>query len=266
MSEITSPTIPTTAPEGTPALPEGGDVKFFDAKTGVYNWEAHGREAAFKAHQAMKKVASPAPGDGGGDQTPEQVALEALAATAPKDPKDPAAAQKALSGIDFAALTNEVVTTGDLSEASLKLLTDAGIPKEVVESYVAGQKRAAEAVVRDMNDHAGGKEALDALLTWASKSLDQKEIDGFNEMLRGPQWKIAIDVLKGRHAATTRDPLIPGGSGGGGKVVVPFASREERTLAYNEKQPGDPRGRTRYEVDPSYRREWDARVMAGTRR
>ena len=49
-----------TSTAGIPALPETGSDKFYDAKTGAYNWEGHAKEAEFKLSQKPAEVETPA--------------------------------------------------------------------------------------------------------------------------------------------------------------------------------------------------------------
>lgn len=98
-----------------------------------------------------------------------------------------AQAQSALAaaGLDIAQFTQEFQESGGLSEESFeKLEKEAGIPRSMVEQYIAGQQLLAEQTVQSMQDTAfgltGGQDQYTDLTQWASQSLSPSEIEEFN--------------------------------------------------------------------------------------
>lgn len=97
-------------------------------------------------------------------------------------------AKDALSeaGLDLQQFTNEYAENGSLSEESFdKLEKDAGIPRSIVESYIAGQQLIAEQATASVTETAytltGGEQEYRALTDWAGDNLTEDEVAAYNE-------------------------------------------------------------------------------------
>lgn len=168
------------------------------------------------------------------------------------------AAEQAVTnaGLDIDVLTQEYNDTGTLSEASYKALADAGIPKDVVDRYIAGQEAVAQQVVNTVQGYAGGKEGWDKLVDWAGKNLSAGEIEAFNRTMESTDMaaiKMVVEGVKARMPRTaSSEPKIVSG-----KTAVPvapitgFKSTAELLAASD-----DPR----YKTDPEYRMSIEARM------
>jgi hypothetical protein len=234
---------PTAAPApGAPAAPARPDhipEKFWDAATGT----ARVDEMA-KAYAELEKARA--------GTTPP--------ADPSKPPVDPAKAPEgAPAGVDYAALTAEFTEKGALSEASYKLLADKGIPKEVVDSYIANQQVAAQAAtqaaVSEAHALAGDAKAYGSMLDWAATNLSTAEQAAFDRaVVADPaSRKQAILALKAQYtAARGTAPNLLSGEGAGNGVGA-FQSRAEVTAAMR-----DPR----YKTDPAYRADVERRIGA----
>lgn len=196
------------------------------------------------AEGAGEKLAG-TPADGAGEKPADKPADEQKPVEAPAKP-------------DVAALTKEFAETGSLSEASYAALESAGLTKDVVDSYIAGQ--VALAAQRDAvgYSHVGGKEAFTAMATWAASALAPADVEVLNRGLSGSdaEMKAAVLSLKAQYeAANGKAPQLTTGSGAGAnEAATPFASRAEVTAAMR-----DPR----YKNDPAYRAtvEWRVGLM-----
>ena len=81
---------------------------------------------------------------------------------------------------------------GEITDDMMKSLESTGIPKNTIESYLAG--RAAEmgygssddsvdeAYVTEMHNMAGGRDAYKTMSEWARENLPQADVDAFNEV------------------------------------------------------------------------------------
>lgn len=109
------------------------------------------------------------------------------------------------AGLDMSALEGEFAENGELSEKSLKKLTDAGISKEMVDAYIAGQEARAAAYEASVYEIAGGKDEYSALIDWAGQHLTEGEIDQFDAAVNSfnpASAKFAVEALKARRIAT----------------------------------------------------------------
>lgn len=150
--------------------------------------------------------------------------------------------------------TNEFIESGELSEKSLKALEEQGLARNLVESYVAGQRALMENQVNQVKATVGGEENYNAMAEWASEHLDQSELDAFNEVVESGSINQAQMAVRGLYSqfasAGGKAPnLIQGNTSG--SAVKPFNSAAQVTEAMR-----DPR----YKNDPAYRKTVEDRL------
>ena len=157
-------------------------------------------------------------------------------------------------GIDFEKYAREYGEEGALSETSYKELADKGMSQDVVNTWITGQQAIADKTINQAHDAVGGTEEYNALVNWASTSLNDKEIDSFNRAVENPNADDVVFAIKSLHARRTMEEgqsptLLQGDTGGTG--VDSFKSVAQLTKAMN-----DPR----YSSDPAYRDEVTAKL------
>lgn len=172
----------------------------------------------------------------------------------PATPEAQAQEAVANAGLDFASLTTEFGETGAVSEASYEALAKSGIPREVVDGYVAGQMAIAAQLTSSIYSSAGGEEAYTAMLSWAGDNLAAADVDAFNAAIDSGNvnsMKLAVAGLKAQYAAAngTEPTLLGGGEGTQSNTV--FADTAQMTAAMR-----DPR----YKTSEAYRAEVAAKV------
>lgn len=107
------------------------------------------------------------------------------------------------AGLDMEALSSEYADKGELTEESLEKLAKVGITKDMVQSYIAGQEAQANSIREELLKPAGGQEAYDEMISWASDNLPDAEIDAFNGVLAGGDVgaiKMAVENLKTKYS------------------------------------------------------------------
>lgn len=160
----------------------------------------------------------------------------------PAETKTAEAPATSAQTIELDKYREEFEKTGTLSEASLKSLEASGIKRDVAQGYVQYVKQSTTQI--DLSS-VGGQEGFDAIANWAKANLSKEEIDVYNEALRSPGSKFALDNLKAKfEAAVGSEPALLGGSKAAPGNV--FRSTAELTAAI-----GDPR----YAKDPAYRQD-----------
>lgn len=167
---------PVVAPVVDPARPTWLPEKFQTA------------EAMAAAYGELeKKLGAPvAPAPVTPPVTPAAPVAPAAPVVPPVVPVDDAAARKTIvdAGVDIGAISKEFMSNdGKLTDGTMKLLTDKGIPKEAIDTYIAGAKAAAEGIVADITQVAGGSEKLAEVYNWAKANLSQSELAGYNAIM-----------------------------------------------------------------------------------
>lgn len=153
----------------------------------------------------------------------------------------------------------EFARTGQLSPGSYKELEAKGFPKQIVDTYIEGQRAKAQAAETQAKQTvysvAGSEQAYGELILWASQGgLTDIDTMAYNNTLNNgtpEQVKLAVEGLKARYdKAFGRDPQLSNGhavSAG----PRPFRSNAEVVVAMN-----DPR----YKNDEAYRSDVSARM------
>tara|TARA_B100000900_G_scaffold89973_1_gene73347 strand:- start:167 stop:994 length:828 start_codon:yes stop_codon:yes gene_type:complete len=145
---------------------------------------------------------------------------------------------------------DEFIEKNELSEKSYEELDALGLPRDLVDGYIAGQKALADNDVSEVQNVVGGQDNYAQLLEWSSKNLSQSEKDAFNNTIDNgstEQVKMAVQGLMGRAGMTADNPqqnLFEGSVDNTNTDV--FGSVAQVTDAMN-----DPR----YQKDPAYRKE-----------
>ena len=179
---------------------------------------------------------------------------------APRTPEDPNLAEDALSitqdanvpeGLDMTALTEEYTANGELSDKSYKSLQKAGIPKEMADQYIAGQKALGEQIGNTVKNSVGGAEEYSSMVEWAKVNMTQVELNAYNSAVNSGDINIAKMAAKGLRSDYI-DSVGKEGKTYGGKSPESydakdvFRSNAELTAAMKDK---------RYETDPAFRND-----------
>lgn len=151
---------------------------------------------------------------------------------------------------DKGVFDSEIGKEGKLSDGTLKVLEDAGIPREIIERVVKYEvenaQREAATLEASLHTAAGGKEQFDSLIAWGKQALTAQEQAYFDEQFNGPFAAQAVQLLaqkRGTPATPSADVPLHVGGGGGAGASVGFRSQKEMTDAMS-----DPR----YWSDPAY--------------
>lgn len=230
-SEETTTTAPETPAAERPAwLPE----KFKSAE------DMAAAYAALEAKQGGKEAETPAPelNPDGTPKTPEGAPKEGEA--------EQVLADKGLSFEDF---STEFAETGALSADSYAKLEKAGIPKAMVDSYIAGQTALAASYEADVKSAAGGAEQFDEVTAWAAANLTDAEKIAYNKAIDSgdiAQAKLAVAGLKQKFdtANPTEGNLLAGRFANG--VGESYESTAQMTADMSNPL---------YKTDPAFRKK-----------
>ena len=163
-----------------------------------------------------------------------------------------------LSVESFSDFTAEFSETGDVSEeAREKIVKEMGLPREMIDGYVEGQKALLQLHFTAIYDEVGGQDNYESMTKWAAEALPEGEQDAFNSAVMdgdSNQMNFAIRSLAARWRAETGSgsskPLVQG------STSVTGASGGFRSLAELTTAMKDPR----YTKDPAYRKDIETRL------
>lgn len=227
---------PASAPKAE--KPEGIPDKFWDAEKG----EVRVAEMAKSYTELESKQGQPKVEEKPADQ---------------KDPPDDQkAAEEAVAnaGLDFNALNDEFQANGALSAESYEALAKGGIPKEMVDQYIAGQQAIAATIEADIMSPAGGAEGYKEMIQWAIDNLPQEEKVAFNKSIdsKDPgQAKLAVAALaaKFKDANPDEGELLKGKPSNTNADVYESVAQ----LTADQKNP-------LYKKDPAFRKQVEQKL------
>ena len=237
---------PEVKPDGSEVTERPDDIpeKFWDAEKGVVNVAA-----LLKSQQdgeaALRGKTEPKP-DGDKELTDEEKAAAEAAKNAEADPKVVADA------------TAEFAEKGELTPETYEKLDKAGLSKEMVDQYIAGQTAIMvnhEAAVT--GPFEGSIEEYNKAADWAAENLSEDEIKALDVQLLNSNPAIAKQgaaALQEKYAANADiDPTVTiQGDGNPGKT----SGTSYKSSAEMQKDMAD----ARYKKDPAFRAEVAAKI------
>jgi hypothetical protein len=157
------------------------------------------------------------------------------------------------------AARGEFAESGELSDKTFDALEAAGLPREFVEQYIAGQQAMSVQQAATIQESIGGAGNYEAMSEWAGENLADGDLDAFNDIVEGGSVEQARVAVKGLYAqfqaAGGKGPSLVQGSTSGDAGVKPFGSTAQVTEAMR-----DPR----YASDPAYRENVEKRMAVSS--
>ncbi len=167
----------------------------------------------------------------------------------PKSDLDIATKAVDSAGLNMESLSEEYAKEGKLADGSYKSLEKAGIPKEYVDRFIAGQQAIADQQSATVKNLVGGTEAYDSMSEWAGQNLTETEKQAYNTAVNSKDLeavKLAVVGLKARYAQSTgSEPTLVEGK------ASPSAEQGFASWAQVTQAMSDPR----YAKDPAYQAE-----------
>ena len=167
----------------------------------------------------------------------------------PKSDLDIATKAVDSAGLNMDSLAEEYAKDGKLADGSYKSLEKAGIPKEYVDRFIAGQQAIADQQSATVKNLVGGTESYDNMSEWAGQNLTETEKQAYNTAVNSKDLeavKLAVVGLKARYAQSTgSEPTLVEGK------ASPSAEQGFASWAQVTQAMSDPR----YAKDPAYQAE-----------
>lgn len=224
-----------TGPQRPDHIPE----KFWDKDKGEARWDDMA-----KSYAELEKLAS--------GKKPEDAPADD-AAPADGDDKLTIEKKKADEPAPLAAAVESFATAyaesnGEVSDEQIKSLEDLGLPRQTIDTYMAGLKALEREAVSAAHTAAGGTEKFTAAQEWAAQHLSDAELDFYNAGVNDPTKRTqTVEWLMGKHAQArpTEGKLLEGRvpTDNAGDV---FRSQHEFTEAINSPE---------YRSNPAFRED-----------
>ena len=167
----------------------------------------------------------------------------------PKSDLDIATKAVDSAGLNMETLSEEFAKDGKLADGSYSSLEKAGIPKEYVDRFIAGQQAIADQQSATVKNLVGGTESYDSMSDWAGNNLSETEKQAYNTAVNSKDLeavKLAVVGLKARYAQSTgSEPTLVEGK------ASPSAEQGFASWAQVTQAMSDPR----YAKDPAYQAE-----------
>lgn len=181
------------------------------------------------------------------------------AAAAPKEAPPPdARSEQAIAAVvppavgsftkEEASAWSEEIAAGGLSDDSYSVLEKRGFSREIVDTFIAGQKAIALRANDAVYALVGGKDSYAEMIAWAGRNLDRNEALQFNAALKTDGRDMAVKGLWARHRADVGVQFVGGSNERG---VSSYSSQLE--MMSDIKDP-------RYQTDAAFRARVEAKV------
>jgi len=169
------------------------------------------------------------------------------------------------AGLDMSALSQEYGEAGQLSEASLKKLDDAGFPKDLVDTYIQGvqaiNQQTEQYVQNTVYDSVGGQEKYNVMTNWAASNFSQAEVQAFNDAVNSmdsAKASLAVAGLASRYQnAVGSEGQTVQGTGGHASSGGIYETRAEMLSDLQSPE---------YNSSPSHRAQIEAKVARSMER
>lgn len=161
------------------------------------------------------------------------------------------------AGLDWDEVSGHFMANGALNDEHYSKLEEAGFPRQLVDSYLAGQQALLAQFKATVLTAAGGEDAWKAAADWAAAgNLTEAELAAYNRSVESGDVeaaKLAVQGLIARHAkAQGSEPNLADGQGGTAHTPG-YASRAQMIADMQNPL---------YEKDPAFRAEVARKVQA----
>lgn len=252
-AEVSGQPAPVAADPAKPARPEHIPEKFWDADKGQVKVDELAKSYGELEKGRGKPAAAATPATPPAAADPATV--EATAAAAAEAAK---AAGADTAKVDFPALTQEYLANGKLSDATLTSLEKAGLGRDVVGAFIAGEEAKATLMVQEAHSIVGGSEKYNQLMDWAGANVPQAEREAFDQAVTASpaSRKLAIEALNARFTASMgASPAGRVHGSGGNPDAGAYQSRAEVVADMRD---------SRYSRDPAFRAKVEAKLANST--
>ncbi len=156
--------------------------------------------------------------------------------------------------LDLQEMANEFKRDQSLSEERYQQLERAGITRDIVDSYIAGQSAVGNQLRSEAESIVGGSESYGEMVSWASQNLSEGEQDQYNSAMASGNKDAIMMAVRGLHSRYQADfgqaPNLRHGS----------AEHHQGDLYSSWAQVSADMSTDQYKADPAYRAAVEERL------
>jgi hypothetical protein len=159
------------------------------------------------------------------------------------------------AGLNFDDLSAKYWDKGTLDDSDYAALEKSGIPKNIVDQFIAGQEAILNTTRAEVFNSVGGEQTYFAMTEWAAENMSEAEIETFNRAVNSGDKNMAMLAVKGLQAQfSAAEGFEPKRSVSG--ATAKASANVYRSIAELEKDMGD----ARYRNDPAFRRDVEQKL------
>jgi hypothetical protein len=159
------------------------------------------------------------------------------------------------AGLNFDELSTAYWENGQLDDKHYEKLEKAGIPKDIVDQFIAGQEALLQATRQTVFETVGGEQNYNSMTDWASENFSKDEVRAYNAAVNGGDRTAAMMAVQGLKARYEANVGFEPAREVRGERANP-ASSVYRSVAELQKDMSDPR----YQIDPAFRRDVERKL------
>lgn len=249
-------TASPAAPASSTPRPDNIPEKFWDAATGAVNVDALLKSQSELEKQFTQNKQNPVAAEAEAEASPKPDSLEI---ERPAETETKTEATPLASAVEtFRNRWEE--TKGTVEEADYAPLVEAGLSRDMIDTYLEGIKAQETLHMNAAFALAGGEDNFKAASEWASRSMSDESLATYNRLLKAGEAKAGINLLMSEYqAARPSEGSFVESDGSSSASSDIFRSLAEMTAAIN-----DPR----YNKDSAFRDDVGAKIgrskQAGT--
>lgn len=174
---------------------------------------------------------------------------------APTDAEDAAREATEKAGLDFDTLSQKYFEKGELDSSDYEALEKSGIPKAIVDQFIAGQEALLNTTKQSVFSTVGGEKAYNDMTEWAADNFTREEIAAFNRAVNSGDMNMTMMAVKGLQARYRSEVGFEPSRQVSGENTTATAT-VYRSLAELQKDMSDPR----YQKDPAFRKDVERKL------
>ena len=161
------------------------------------------------------------------------------------------------AGINYDELSKEYYDNGEtLSDQAYEKLEKAGIPRNLVDQFIQGQKAVVEAQRQTVFATVGGQAQYDAMTQWAAENLSEAEVAAYNAAVDNGDMNSVMMAVKGLQSRYEASVGLEPARRVTGKA--PQTVNRYNSIAEMQEDMANPK----YENDPAFRAMVERKLAA----
>lgn len=159
------------------------------------------------------------------------------------------------AGLNFDDLSSKYWETGALEDADYAALEKSGIPRDLVDQFIAGQEAVLESTRQSVFNTVGGEDVYNDMTNWAAENLDRAEIAAYNRAVNSMDKAAAMMAVRGLKAQYDASVGVEPSRTVRGETARAGA-QAYRSIAEMEADMRNPK----YKTDPAFRKDVERKL------